>query len=179
MYFGYFPKGYYTLLNNGIPSQKIVTNLLKRIKVRSKVLNAASLYTLYNVPMNETPEITSLKHFGNTQYHWIILMTNSITDRYYGWPLSQDQFSNYLNAKYNNPYDVHHYEVTQSSGPTTGNGPSDYSTFLEVNSDYPGAISVTNYEYEQRLQDKLRQIKLLNTVYLPTLLNEFQNLIAS
>jgi len=178
MYFSYFPQGLYTLKNNGISTQKLVTNLLRRIKIRSKVLNEASLYDLYDVPENETPEITSLKHFGSSKYHWVILMTNNITDRYYGWPLSNYEFQQYVNEKYNDPYGIHHYEVQQSSGPTTGFGPSDYSNLIQVNSDYPGATPVTNYDYEQRIQDNLRQIKLLNPVYLPILLQEFEKLIA-
>jgi len=179
MYFRYFPKGYYTLINNGVSSKKIVTNLMRRVKVKSKILNAASLYDLYDLPENETPEITALKHFGNTQYHWVILMTNNITDRYYGWPLTQDEFNNYIQNKYDDPYGIHHYEIDQSSGQTTGLGPSDYSYKLIVTGDTPFAEPVTNYDYEQRIQDQLRQIKLLNPVYLPILLEEFQNLISS
>jgi hypothetical protein len=179
MYFSYFPQGLYTLKNNGVSVQKTVTNLLRRIKVRSKVLNESSLYDLYDIPENEKPEITSLKHFGTTRYHWIILMTNNITDRYYGWPLSTYEFENYIKEKYTNPYGIHHYEIKQSSGTTEGLGPSDYSHLIEVNSDYPNAISVTNYEYEQRIQDQKRQIKLLQVPYLPILLEEFQKLIAS
>ena len=179
MYFSYFPQGLYTLKNNGTTVQKQVTNLLRRVKVRTKVLNATMLYDLYDIPENETPEITSLKHFGSTKYHWVILMTNNITDRYYGWPLSNYEFEQYENAKYSNPYGAHHYEIQQSSGPTTGFGPSDYSNLIQVNSDYPGATEVTNYVYEQRIQDQLRQIKLLNPSYLPILLEEFQKLIAS
>ena len=60
---------------------------------------------------------------------------------------------------------IHHYEVTQSSKQTV-DGPADYSHKLEVNSDYPGAQSVSNREYEQREQDKKRQIRVLSPQYL-------------
>jgi len=176
MYFAYFPKGTYDIDNSG--NEKIVTNLMRRVKVRSKVLNEASLYDLYDVPEGETPEITSLKHFGSPYYHWVILMTNNITDRYYGWPLSTYEFEQYLNSKYPNAVDsVHHYEITQSSGRTTGEGPSDYTHKIQVNSTVSGATAVTNREYEERLQDEKRQIKLLNAAYLPILLDEFEDLI--
>ena len=40
--------------------------------------------------------------------------------------------------------------------------PSDYSHKVEVNSDEDNASSVSNREYEERIQDKKRQIQLLN-----------------
>ena len=42
----------------------------------------------------------------------------------------------------------------------------------------PNAELVTNKDYEQRIQDQKRQIKLLNAAYLPLLLEEFQNLMS-
>ena len=36
-----------------------------------------------SVPSGEQPETTSYKHFGTTDYFWIILLLNDITDRYY------------------------------------------------------------------------------------------------
>ena len=176
MYFSYFPKGTYDLAGDG--NLKLVTNLMQRVKVRSKILDEASLYDVYDVPNGETPEITALKHFGSTFYHWVILLTNNITDRYYGWPLSTPNFERYVRDKYSNPDGIHHYEIVQSSGKTTGEGPADYSHKIIVNSDTPGAQSVSNYEYELRIQDEKRQIKLLNPTYLPVLIEEFEDLMA-
>ena len=175
MYFSYFPKGTYDIKNDG--NEKVVTDLMVRVKVRSKVLDESTLYDLYDIPEGETPELTALKHFGNSNYHWVILLTNDITDRYYGWPLTTYEFENYMIEKYTNPDGVHHYEITQSSGKTKGDGPSDYSHKITVNSTVPGATAVTNREYEQRIQDQKRQIKLLNAAYLPILLDEFANLV--
>jgi hypothetical protein len=175
MYFSYFPKGTYDIRNDG--NEKVVTDLMVRVKVRSKVLDESTLYDLYDIPEGETPEITALKHFGNSQYHWVILLTNDITDRYYGWPLTTYEFENYMTEKYTNPDGIHHYEITQSSGKIKGEGPSDYSHKIIVNSTVPNATVVTNREYEQRIQDQKRQIKLLNAAYLPILLDEFANLV--
>jgi hypothetical protein len=111
-------------------------------------------------------------------YHWIILLTNNITDRFYGWPLTTYEFENYINDKYTNPDGVHHYEITQSSGKIKGEGPSDYEHKLIVNSTTPNAEVVTNRDYEQRIQDQKRQIKLLNAAYLPLFVEEFQNLMS-
>ena len=176
MYFSKFPQGNYDLSGNG--NEKLVTDLMRRVKVRAKITNEASLYDKYDVPNGEKPEDTAFKHFGDPELHWVILLTNNITDRYYDWPLSFSDFETFIKDKYANPDGIHHYEVTTSSGKTTGNGPDDYSHKIEVNSDASGAQSVSNREYEQRLQDEKRQIKLLNPSFLGTFITEFEKLIS-
>ena len=175
MYFRQFEKGYYDLKGDG--KQKLVVDLMTRVKVREKILDEASLYDKYDVPSGERPEDTAFKHFGSSQYHWVVLLTNNITDVYYDWPMSEQSFETFIRDKYTNPDDIHHYEVTQSSGKTTGSGPDDYSHKIEVNSDATGAQSVSNREYEQTLQDEKRSINLLNPAYLTTFIEEFNNLV--
>ena len=174
-YFSKFPKGVYDIAGN--KQYKLVTDIMRRVKVRAKILDEASLYDKYDVPSGERPEMTAFKHFGDTELHWIILLTNDITDAYYGWPLSDQDFEKYITDKYSNPQGIHHYEITQSSGPQTGGGPSDFSHKIEVNDTEAGAESVSNYEYVRREQDKLRSIKLLNPQFLQTFLSEFNDLI--
>ena len=175
MYFRQFEKGYYDLKGDG--KQKLVVDLMTRVKVREKILDEASLYDKYDVPSGERPEDTAFKHFGSSQYHWVVLLTNNITDVYYDWPMSEQSFETFIRDKYTNPDGIHHYEVTQSSGKTTGSGPDDYSHKIEVNSDATGAVSVSNREFEQRLQDEKRSINLLNPSYLTTFIEEFNNLV--
>ena len=175
MYFRKLEKGFYDLKGDGNP--KIVTDLMVRVKVREKIINEMSLYDKYDVPSGERPEDTAFKHFGSAEYHWVILMTNNITDAYYDWPMSEQNFEAFLKDKYTNPDAIHHYETTQSSGKTKANGPEDYSYLIEVNSDAAGAQSVSNRQYEQRIQDSRRQIQLLSPSYLSTFLEEFNELV--
>jgi len=170
-YFEKFPKGVYS--NDNITSKQ-VTNIFKRVKIRQKVIDEASLYQEYDVTNGERPEDTAMKHFGDPQYHWVILMTNGSQDGFYDWPLDFRAFETFVKEKYTNPDAIHHYEKAQSSGPTKSN---DYSHMIEVNSTEPGAQSVSNREYEQRIQDQRRKIKLLNASFLPVLLEEFDRLI--
>jgi len=156
---------------------KDVTDIMSRIKVRDKIINEASLYNKYDVKSGETPENIAFKHFGTTQLHWVILLTNNIQDRYYDWPMSEQEFELFITDKYSNPDGIHHYEITQSSGKQSGNGPDDYTHKIEVNSTVSGANSVLNREYESRLQDKKRLIKLLDPEFLPQFLREFNELI--
>ena len=175
MYFSKFPNILYDIKGDG--NVKLVTNLLKRVKVRENIRNNLVLFDKYDVESGETPEIVSYKVYGTVDFYWVILMINDIKDRYYDWPLSYQQFEEYVRGKYANPGAIHHYEIDQSSGSTESNGPGDFSHKIEVNADATGAQSVSNYEYEQRLQDEKRQIKILNSKYLPTFIKEFERLI--
>ena len=169
------PKIIYDSKGNG--EVKVVTNLLKRVAVRTKIKTNALILDTYNVKNGETPESIADKLYDDPELHWVILLTNNITDRYYDWPMSEQEFEVFLKDKYAEPGGIHHYEITQSSGKQTGNGPTDYSHKVEVNSTTAGATSVSNREYEQRLQDQKRQIKLLNPSFLSTFLSEFNSLI--
>ena len=93
--------------------------------------------------------------------------------------MTQPQFQEFIEDKYGlaSIDSIHHYEITQTSGRTSSNGPNDYSHLVECNSDEDGAVAVTNRQYEQRLQDKYRQIRLLDTKYLRPFVEEFERLI--
>ena len=93
--------------------------------------------------------------------------------------MTQPQFHSFLEDKYGvgESDGIHHYELAQSSGPTSAKGPEDYSYLVEVNSDESGATAVTNREYEQRLQDQKRQINILNKRFIPQFVEEFERLI--
>ena len=158
---------------------KLLPDILRRVKLRSGIKAGAFIFTEYDVRDGEKPEDVAVKWFGDPEYHWVILMTNNITDRFYEWPMTQPQFQNFIEDKYGiaSIDSIHHYEITQTSGRTTSNGPNDYSYLVECNSDEDGASPVTNREYEQRLQDKFRSIRLLDQRYLPTFVSEFEALI--
>ena len=174
MYFSQFPLMAYDVKGNNI--WKLVPDILRRVKLRANIRNGMFIFDNYDVKEGETPEIIAFKWFGDTEFHWVILMTNNITDRYYQWPLSQPQFHIHLEDKYGvgNIDATHHYEISQSSGKTSSR---DNSHLVEVNSDASGATAVTNREYEQREQDEIRQIRLLQPKYLGQFVEEFVRLI--
>ena len=177
MYFSRFPLMAYDI--KGTKNYKLVPHILRRVKLRSGIRSGMFLFDNYDVKDGEKPEDIAFKWFGSSHYHWIILMTNNITDRYYEWPMTQPQFQNFIEDKYGlaNIDAIHHYEITTQSGRTTGQGPNDYSYLVECNSDEDGAVSVSNRGYEQRLQDKYRSIRLLDKQYLGQFVEEFQLLI--
>tara|TARA_Y100000004_G_scaffold125267_1_gene140912 strand:+ start:435 stop:974 length:540 start_codon:yes stop_codon:yes gene_type:complete len=175
-YFNEFPVIDYNLSGvNG--NTKEVTDIWRRVKVRSKIANNVALFDKFDVPEGDSPETVAYKVYGSADYFWVVCLLNNVVNRYYDWPLDEYNFQQYVADKYSNPAGVHHYEVTQSSGKQTGDGPSDYSHKIEVNSDTSGAQSVSNIEYERREQDKKRQIKLLQPNYLNNFIDEFRRLI--
>ena len=176
-YFSKFPMMIYDMKNNG--NFKLLPDILRRVKQRSAIKSGQFIFDTYDVRNGERPEDIAYKWFGDAELHWVILMTNNVTDRYYDWPMSDAQFEVYLDDKYTNPDAVHHYEITKDSGNTTGQGPNDYSHKVEVNSDTDNAVSISNRQYEEREQDKKRAIRLLNQKFLPDFIAEFDKLIRS
>ena len=165
----------YDVKNNG--NYKLLPDILRRVKQRNAIKSGQFIFDTYDVKNGEKPEDIAYKWFGDAQLHWVILMTNDVTDRYYQWPMNDAQFEEFIADKYSNPDAVHHYEVTKDSGRTTGQGPNDYSHLVEVNSDTDNAISISNREYEERIQDKNRSIRLLNQRFLSDFIEEFDKLI--
>jgi len=176
-YFSKFPLITYDIKGDRI--RKLLPDILRRVKLKTVIKSGGMLFDKYDVKEGERPEDVAFKWFGDPELHWVILMTNNVTDRYYGWPMNQVQFAEFLTDKYGagNEDAIHHYEVTQDSGRTTSNGPSDYSHKVEVNSDTDNASSISNREYEERLQDNKRLIKILRPDYLSEFIEEFKRII--
>ena len=171
MYFENFPLIPYDSVGAG--DFKIVTNLLKRVAVRSKVKTNVMIFDTYDVKEGETPEMIADKLYDDPELHWVVLMMNNVTDRYHQWPKNTNQFIAYISDKYSNIDATHHYEISQVSGDTTIK--IDIGT---DNTDYPTASIVTNFEYEESLQDKLRGIRLLDPAYLEDFVEEYEKLMA-
>ena len=173
MYFSKFPLMVYDVKNN--KNYKLLPDILKRVKLRSGLSSSRFVFDKYNVKEGERPEDIAFKYYGDAEYHWVVLMVNNVTDRYYQWPMRQADFEEFLTDKYGagNEDSIHHYEKARSSGRTTSNGPGDISHLVEVNSDEDGASSVSNREYEERLQDGYRQIRLLDPKYITSFTEEF------
>ena len=174
MYFSKFPLMVYDMKGN--KNFKLLPDILRRVKLRAGLASSRFVFDKYNVKDNENPEDVAFKYYGDAEYHWVVLMVNNITDRYYQWPMTQPDFAEFLTDKYGagNEDSIHHYELAQTSGKTTS---SDSSHMLEVNSDTENATAITNREFEERVQNDIRQIRLLDQRYLDTFVEEFFTLI--
>ena len=173
-YFSRFPMMTYDVAGN--KNYKLLPDILRRVKLRSGLRSSSFMFDKYDVKDGERPEDVAFKWFGDAEYHWVILMTNNVTDRYYQWPLSAPQFAEHLTDKYGagNEDAVHHYEKTQDSGPTSSR---DSSHLVECNSEDGDPSIISNRDYEYRKQDEYRQIRILDPRFLGTFVEEFENLI--
>ena len=86
MYFAQFPLIFYDIKGNG--KFKFATNLLRRVGMRTKVVQNLSLYDTYDVMEGETPESIADDVYGDAELHWIICLANDIIDRFHDWPMT-------------------------------------------------------------------------------------------
>lgn len=80
---------------------------------------------MYTLRDGETPEIVAEKYYGTPEAHWLVMYANNVVDPQFDWLLSQDEFNNYITAKYgsisNAMSQVHHYsKVIETIDSKTG-----------------------------------------------------------
>ena len=167
MYFNPFPTISYDPTGSG--NFNTIKDITTRVKVKQWVRNKAAMFAKYDVSDAMTPEMVAFYLYDNAELHWVVLMFNEITNTYYGWPLSRRNFDAFVNSKYENPLATHHYEITQSSG--------DQSVKINVESTVVGSTPVSNLQYEQAIQNKKKQIRVLKPEYLNQFIREFQDLV--
>lgn len=162
MYFNSLPLMLYTLDDGS--SAQVVPDIIRRVVLSDELKNNNSLFDLYDVTEGDTPELVSYKLYRDSQYHWVILITNDMIDPRYDWPLTQVNLVNFCKSKYgsDNVYATHHY--INSDG-------------YEVNSNAEGATSVSNFAYEDGINENKRRIKVLKPEVVSELVSNFDALI--
>ena len=88
--------------------------------------------------------------------------------------MSVDRFEKFVKSKYSNVDEIHHYEYSQESGDTSFviELPNDSATTIPV-----GATAITNYEYEERILESKRRIRLIQPTYIGRIRSEFEAII--
>lgn len=168
MFYNAHPKLYYTLDDN--KTIQIVTDIFKRIDFTAKTREATSAFYKYTVRDGETPEILAYNVYGDTLLHWVILHTNQIVNLREEWPMTNDTFNRFLLQKYGTlpaVYAERHKEIIMEGE----------SIITEQSIGNLVPKSVSNYEYEFRLNEAKRNILLLKAQYVPDCINEFESLL--
>jgi|TARA_R100001460_G_scaffold98148_1_gene140888 hypothetical protein len=158
-----------------------VKNLFKKGKLREDIIEQAAVFTKYKIKGDDRPDNVAQELYGNSDLDWVILASNNIINVYDEWPMTQINFENYLLDKYEtftNINDIHHHETTEVKNragaiiiaaglEVDANFSVTYYDAVEqgYNTKFP-VISVTNYDYEQKLQDNKRNIFTLKPRYL-------------
>jgi hypothetical protein len=162
-YFDYFPTiGYDVRGEKNNVRVQAITNVLVRIRKKINVINA-SLFEQYFINDGDRADILAHQFYGDSTLHWVIMYANYMTNPYYDWPLPYFDLQKFVAKKYpDNINGIHHYEDADG---------------YEVDSDASGATAVTNFIYEETLNDSKRSINIIRGEYLPQVLQEFKTLI--
>lgn len=163
MYFSKFPKITYTL--DGGDTGFVATDIFRRIIAQDQNLSTALSYDEYDVIDGETPEIIAHKLYSNAELHWVVLLVNNIIDPRYDWPLSIRSLSNYVTDKYGvgNELDIHHYVNADGD-------------IVHVSYTAGAKTAITNFEYEEDLNEQKRRIKLLKPQFVESFVKNFERI---
>ena len=170
-----------------------VKNLFKRGKLREDIFQNLSFFTKYNIKGSDRPDNVAFKIYGDSDLDWVVLICNNILNVQSEWPMTQEVFDEYVLDKYGD-YDtlyngVHHYEtleVKNSLGvvvlPAGLQVDSDY-TLTFYDSEINGytfktdiVVPVTNYEYEENLENNKRTIFVLKPRYLNVVKDDLEEI---
>lgn len=179
--------------NNSISEYIVVKNFFRRAKLRPDIIGDSAFFDEYIVLGNERPDNVAYKFYKDSDLDWIVLLSNNILNIQTEWPLDNYDFDKYLISKYGtyeNIYSTHHYESKEIKN-TAGvkilqEGlviPSDYSVEFwdERIQGYTKitdcAREVTNYEYEEELNNRKREIYVLKAEYLRVALDDTQDIL--
>ena len=167
-----------------------VKNLFKRAKLRTDIDQSITAFDFYLIQDNERPDIVADKIYGNVELDWVILVTNNITSIRNQWPLSNNELYNYSLEKYiseENMMATHHFE-TKEIKDKYGRILLEEKLIVDQNFSFTytkddntvetvtPAQSVSNYAYEQRLNEDKRKIRVLKPQYIGAFISEHRQI---
>lgn len=169
-----------------------VKNLFRRAKIRDDFFQNAVTFTKYKIIGEERPEQVAEKIYGSPSYDWVVLISNNILNVRTEWPLSDSEFSEYLERKYTEAElnSAHHYEttaVTDSRGrlilPAGKKVDSNFSiTYYDENINQSVTKTpvrmISIYEYEIAQNDKKRNIYILKNRFLQTAIDDMRRIMS-
>jgi hypothetical protein len=167
-----------------------VKNLFKRGKLKNDIFNDLTFFTKYQIVGDDRPDNVAFNVYEDETLDWVVLLSNNITNIQTEWPLNQQSFYNFLIEKYGSEeaiHGIHHYETTEVRNtdktiivPKGLKVPQNYSIeFYDARlSSYTTASNITteitNYTYENKIEENKRNIYILKPAYLNVILNDME-----
>jgi hypothetical protein len=181
-----------------LPNAKIgdyvrVKNLFKKGKLREDIFQNVAFFEKYKILGDDRPDNVAFEVYDDASLDWIVLLSNNILNVQTEWPLPQTDFDRFVLDKYGD-YDtlyngIHHYETEEVKN---SQGVTIVPAGLQVDSSYSvsyydfftdqqittGNISipVTNYEYEEEVENNKRNIFLLKPRYLNIVFDDMDDI---
>tara|TARA_R100000005_G_scaffold92369_1_gene65866 strand:+ start:424 stop:1074 length:651 start_codon:yes stop_codon:yes gene_type:complete len=164
----------------------LVKNLFRRNKLRDDLLGATTMFNKYQISDGERPDTIAQDLYGDPQLDWVVMMVANIVNVRDQWPLSDIELYKFAEEKYGTKLnDVRFHETTQVKD---SSGRLILPKGKIVDSDFtipkPGTdtatlnpvVSVSNYNYEIRENNKKRNINVLKADYLGMLLDDMRTI---
>ena len=182
-----------------LPDAKIsdyikVKNLFKRGELRPDIFQDLATFEKYQIIGDDRPDNVANKFYQDSDLDWLVLICNNIINVQTEWPLMQRDFERFLLDKYETHAaleDIHHYETQEIKN---SKGVVMLEKGLEVASDMTFSYydwwldeqqnitnantvtAVTNYQYEEKIEDAKRNIYLLKTRYISLVIDDMEQL---
>ena len=182
-----------------LPNAKIsdyitVKNLFKRVFLREDIYQNLTFFKKYSVVGDDRPDNVAAQVYQDSTLDWLILIANNIINITDEWPLPQEDFNRHLLDKYGDDYNkiyngIHHYETIEVKD---SNKVVIVPEGLEVSEDFSttyydyfiGGLTtannitrpVTNYQYEEKLENKKREIFILKPEYISVVLDDIEDI---
>ena len=169
-----------------------VKNFFKRGKLREDLFQDLTVFEKYSIRGDDRPDNVANEIYGDPTLDWVVLLSNNIINIYNEWPLNQQAFESYVLDKYKTLEkldEVHHYEsneVKDSSGViifpkgVRVSAAQSVSYFEPLSDEQvtvnPVSKAVTNYQYEQSVNDKKRRIFLIKPIYLNVVFDDLEEM---
>jgi len=169
-----------------------VKNLFKKGKLREDIFQDLTVFEKYNIEGDDRPDNVAFKIYGNAQLDWVVMISNNVINLYNEWPMSQQSFETYLLDKYGTDEklnEIHHYESNEVKD-TTGViifpkgvqvSAAQSVSYHEPMTDEqvvvnPISRAVTNYEYEENINNEKRRIYLIKPMYLSVVFDDLEEM---
>jgi hypothetical protein len=177
---------------NKVESTIVVKNLFKRSKLRTDVDQAITAFNYFNIKEGMRPDMVAQELYDNPELDWVVLTSNNITNIRNEWPLSHNDLQEYMLEKYGsdaNIAKVHHFETReildefsrvvmpaglQVDETFTFKYKNSTNSILNVNP----VSAITNYQYEVKLNDQKRRIRILKSEYLSAFISEHREIMS-
>ena len=182
-----------------LPDAKIsdyiaVKNLFKKGELRPDIFQDLATFQKYQIKGDDRPDNVAQDFYQDSSLDWLVLTCNNVVNIQTEWPLTQRDFDRFLLDKYGTYADlesIHHYETVELKN---SKGVVMLEKGLEVESDFSfsyydwwlkeqkniisanAVTSVTNYQYEEKIENDKRNIFLLKTRYLGLVMDDMEDM---
>ena len=175
---------------NKVESRVIVKNLFKRSKLRTDLDQAITAFNYYNIKDGMRPDMVAQELYDNPELDWVVLTSSNITNIRNEWPLNHNDLQEYMLEKYGseaNMMKVHHHETREirdeydrvviPAGLQVDEGFTfKYKNFSNSIVTVNPVSAITNYQYEVKLNDQKRRIRVLKSEYLSAFISEHREI---